>query len=645
MTLKTNFDTYSRILKKAIRNAKSSFYEREFNKHKNNMTKTWKSINNILNRNNKSEFPDYIETQNGKISDKQIIVHHLNDFFSTIGEKLSSKLPKTNNFNIYLRDQLAYSFSFQRTNSNSITKIIRGMKPKSSSGPDQLSVKLLKAIESCISGPISLLVNQSLSTGIFPQKFKIAKVVPLLKKPNCFVIDNFRPVSLLPVISKIVEKIVFNQLFKYFTENKLFYISQYGYRIAHSTETACLELVDRTTQLLDEKKLPLSVFIDLTKAFDTIDHEILIKKLQHYGIKDLALSWFQNYLNNRMQYVQIENFKSSVNPITTGVPQGSILGPLLFIIYVNDINTISRKFSCILYADDTSLCTTICAHQQHPNGKDISQNINKELQLVYEWLTANKLSLNVAKTKYMLFHHPQLHRNRIPNLTLKINGTPIEKVTSFNFLGLTISETMSWYNHVEKISLKISKTVGVLCRLKNFLHKSILLKVYNSLIIPHLHYCVLCWGREKNRVLKIQKKCVRILCNAKFNAHTDPLFRKLGLLKIQDIFDIQCVKFFYKFRNNTLPGYFNTFFTINENIHGHNTRQIEHVHLYRYRTNINKNQIRHFIPNLINNLSGEIRNKIATHSITSVTSALKKMYIEKYELNCTLVRCYVCNRR
>ena len=227
---------------------------------------------------------------------------------------------------------------------------------------------------------------------------KIAKIKPVFKKGVHDIVDNYRPISILPALSKIFEKVAYIQFYDYLVENKLLYAGQYGFRKNHSTELASIEFIDHVIHKLDKSKFPLSVLLDLSRAFDTLDHSILLHKLKYYGADGPALDWFHSYLCNRTQCVQIDDSLSSPLPVTTGVPQGSILGPLLFILYVNDICSVSNRFYPILYADDTTLISTLCVFDPITgNNDDRSIAINRELGIINTWLEANKLSLNATK--------------------------------------------------------------------------------------------------------------------------------------------------------------------------------------------------------------------------------------------------------
>ena len=261
---------------------------------------------------------------------------------------------------------------------SAVDKIINKMPPKQSCGFDNISLKLLKFSKNVLIKPITIIINQMLNTGYFPDRLKIGKVKPIFKKGDNSNFSNYRPISLLPAISKIFERVIYDQLYSYFLENNLFYSSQYGFRPQHSTELASLELADRIIQNLDNKQSPINFYLDLSKAFDTLDHGILLHKLHYYGITGTAYNLFKDYLSNRKQYVEFDNIPSTLLDIKTGVPQGSILGPLLFIIYINDISKASSLLDFIVYADDTTLSSVISSFGNDNNEIDL--NLNKELE-------------------------------------------------------------------------------------------------------------------------------------------------------------------------------------------------------------------------------------------------------------------------
>ena len=300
-----------------------------------------------------------------------------------------------------MKQKVLSTFDFQCVDCTDVKETIKSIAAKNSCGIDAISTKLIKMIGDDIARPLTLIINQSLSTGVFPDKLKIAKV-PLYKKDDPHLVDNFRPISLLPAISKIFEKIVFNQVYAYFDRNKLLYTSQYGFRKLHSTELASLELVDRVRLDMYSGRMPLFIFLDLSKAFDTLDHSILPLKLTHYGLSQTAKRWFSSYLLGRRQLVDFNGTWSTLASTSTGVPQGSIIGPLLFIIYMNDIHVASDKFNAMIYADDTSLLRSLCSfnvsvQRNNTNITELSSNINLELGNIQEWLNINRLSLNVQK--------------------------------------------------------------------------------------------------------------------------------------------------------------------------------------------------------------------------------------------------------
>ena len=638
----TNLRTYNRILKQNIRLAKRIYYENRFTKFKDDIKQTWNTIKDLIHKTrDKNKIPKYFLVNNVKIDDPQLIATEFNRYFVDIGPKLASNInaPVHLSFRNYLTDPTNHRFHFQNVNIKTVLKAIDDLKSKTSAGLDGISNKILKLIKTEISPLLTEIINQSFATGIFPDSLKIAKITPIFKHGEDYLFNNYRPISVLPSMSKIFERIMHDQISNYLKKYNFLYNSQYGFRKHHSTELAAIEFIERAIGCMDDNQTPVNIFLDLSKAFDTLDHDILLSKLNYYGITGNALQLFQTYLHNRKQYVSFNDRNSEYLYIKTGVPQGSILGPLLFIIYLNDIIKVCKIFHPIIYADDTTLCATLnnfgCDNDQ------IEENINAELNDVVNWLKLNRLSLNVRKTKGMLFHTPQ---KAVDILNIKMDNVAIDFVDEFNFLGITVDKHLSWKNQINKIHIKISKVIGIMSKLRNVLPSNILLLIYNSLITPHLNYGILTWGPSSQHLYKLQKKAVRIVVRSKYNAHTDPILKTLNLLKVFDICVLQELKFCYKLINRNLPNYFNEsiFCRMNE-IHSHNTRYRQNFQVPIIKHEYARNSIKYRITKIYNEFPNIITDKIYTHSFWGFSNYAKKYILDSYASSCEVVNCYVCH--
>ena len=439
------------------RSLKRKFFQTEIQNNINDSTKLWKSIKKLIP--NKSSNIGNVHTTNGFTKSDTEIANEFNNHFTTVGTKLACKFDDSDddkrsessktNRNI---NYDSGAFVFTEITSDFVYTQICKMSNNKSPGIDGICCKLLKIAAPIICSSLAYICNLSLFMSEFPMDWKAAKVTPIHKSGDKANVDNYRPISVLSIVSKIMERAVHNQLYDYLMLRNSLNVCQSGFRKNHSTVTTLLDVQDFILNNTDKGYVTAALFLDLKKAFDTVNHELLINKLNSLGIKGNELNWFVSYLNNRVQAVNIGHSMSNFQGIKVGVPQGSILGPLLFIIYVNDL-PLCVNCKTVMYADDTTLLFR--SSDQVSLQIDLDSNLNR----IAQWFNRNKLTLNIKKTKLMLFGTTK-NLDKFKDVTLKYNNNAIERVDSFKYLGVIFDSHMTWLQHVDHISSNVSKRCG-----------------------------------------------------------------------------------------------------------------------------------------------------------------------------------------
>ena len=380
---------------------------------------------------------------------------HINNFFVDIGGNLASEIPDS-----LLEMDLNFKgdyerFCFRPVTEKEVQKLLRSMSVNKSTGVDGIPIRFLKICEKVSVQVLTHIINLSLSTMTVPNNWKLACVVPLFKEGDKTVPGNYRPIAILPAASKILERVSHNQVMDCFTRNKLLSDAQFGFRKGHSTTSCIMNLLNDIYISMDNKQVTGVVFLDLKKAFDTVDHGVLLRKLHMYGLDANSVAWFNSYLSGRYQQTKVNGSLSKSRHMSHGVPQGSILGPLLFIIYINDLSTYLSETKTSLYADDTAIyCSSVSA-------VEVVLSLRMDLSMVTEWLRANKLTLNTSKTKYMFIGSKPLV-SKIADQNISMGGASLERVQVFKYLGLWLDENLTFDFHVNKVYNKACQRLGAI---------------------------------------------------------------------------------------------------------------------------------------------------------------------------------------
>lgn len=614
---------YNKVYRKLIKTEQANKFKERLGQAGTNGKLKWKVIKQGL----------LLEPEKNKIEeichngifhkDDESIAKAFKDHFETCATNLTRGLPEGNDTSVLM--PLGESWKFEPTNEIEIRKIIAKMKNKNSSGFDGLSNRMLKREPHAFSRLLTPLINKSLEEGVFPDCLKTANVIPIHKKGDRANLNNYRPISLLPVLSKIFEKII-NQQLNTVVEDKYIDENQFGFRVGFNTEDAVVKFIDRIEKDLSLGLHVVSVYVDVSKAFDSCDHQILLNKIKRTGLDDNGVKLIGSYLKNRTQMVIVNDKQGGTFIINIGVGQGTILGPTFFKIYIMDMHLCTSLF-CVKFADDSSF---------EGSGKtrdEVQTKVNSELIKISEWFKNNKLKLHPDKSRFIIHSRDKLVRIYMSNSEVQRCGYGLQE-EGVKLLGITIDENLDWKLHINGVIKKISKGNYLFWRYKKQLNKATKKTIYESFVRCHLLYGLVAWGGAKNLVLqpllktlnKIYRKFGRRLM------HTSDRLKESSILKFKDELAIQESKFLWRWEKNKLP---------------HSLRDIvteRRDRLRGRRFDISRRLKNESINKRLTKRANDCITTIAIHkSKQTLASKLKKHSLDQYNTNCINVNCYICS--
>lgn len=529
-----NYKNYKNKLSTVIKNAKIKYMSAIFTDDKNSK-KLWNEINSILGKKKKTTNIDYLEHDNTKIKDKGEISNYLNKHFSTIGKKMSDKISYSmNDFTNFMPNRLNKSILLERTSENEIRKIINDFSNKNSSGLDQISQKLLINVSELLIPNITKLINLSIDKCIYPDCLKVAKIIPVYKNGKHDDCNNYRPISLLSSFNKIFEKKIQKDLLYFIETNNILHTNQFGFKKFHNTIDALIKTHDHIISERRKGNKIIGIFIDLKKAFDSIDNKILVKKLEYYGISGPFNYLIKSYLTNRYCMTQVDTKISMKDKVEFGVPQGSVLGPILFNLYINDLKNIGNDATINLFADDTCI---FCSDKQYD---ELNQKCNNILNECNRWLKSNALTLNVQKTHFVDF---STKKNDQAQIRLNIGNDLINECTETKYLGMTLQNNLNWNTHIQTIIKKINSKIPLMYQLRDILPNDKRITIYNSLIMSHIIYGIELYAKNKSKWLdilqKAQNRILKILLKLNRRTSVSLMHKQNNILKIKDLYKLR----------------------------------------------------------------------------------------------------------
>lgn len=618
--LRNQYKNISKKVHSQILTDKKRYFGQLLDKAGPNSGKYWRLINDTIGRVKKGIDRINIDGFSYDVVQNELLVANtFNQYFSDVTSKLSaertrfSNLPLNGNHYQTVHNNIPKSFFVFPITPVEILDAIKAVSNKPSVGFDGVETNLIKNCSHALLTPLEILFNSSITQGIFPELLKTAVVVPIFKAGSHSEITNYRPISILSVLSKIFELIIKNRIMAFFLSNNLFSDRQFGFLPSKSTDDALFSHITDIVSNTERGNMAVALYLDISKAFDTVDHDILIDKLYSYGIRGLVLEWFSSYLKGRRQVVRVGSGISCSLDITSGVPQGSTLGPILFLIYVNDLLQIKISGRIYSFADDTSVLFTA------KSKSELITKINKDLRKLSAWFWTHKLYANLEKTKIISYGYQHVNLYE----TLKLHFHPschepctcnfLNQVTETKYLGLILDDKLKWVPHTVHLQSRLRKLNFILYHASKLLTRAHLLRVYRAMYEPVLRYGIIHWGhspKKNTQPIKIlQKFAIRSIAGIRSRESTVRYFNEFGLLNFNNIFKLYSVKYGHK--------HFNSFGLIGASSSGLRDRGII-LSKPNWRKDSSRSQSAYSVPSLFNSLPQEIR-EITYHKQFSKT--------------------------
>ena len=534
-----------------IRRVKRLYYSKLLFEAAGDIKQTWSCLNSILERN---LHPTLKELKNGNITvTGRNLVNYINNYFINAVNTITANLPVVP-FNHFLTTAVEASCFFYPTSQFEVAKVIGELKNKGNKLLD-IHPTIVKENKNLFSVHMAELYNLSLVHSEFPDKSKIGRVNPIHKSGPADNVENYRPISVLPIFSKIFEKLTYKRMVNFITRFNILSACQFGFRSGRSTTQAISKLLSYIMPAYHSRIYSACFFLDLKKAFDTVDHDILIKKLHHNGFRGSCSDYLKSYYSNRKQYVYLNGVESDMMNITCGVPQGSIMGPLCFSLFINDL-PLAVDAETVLFADDAAFIV------KSASLEGLYTKINKLFADLSIYLSRNRLIANATKSKLMMFNS-----RPIPNLPeLHFNNNPIEWIDEFKYLGLIITNKLNFSRHINKVALNVSRLTGIFVNLRSIVPLHIMFKIFYGLVYPHLINHVIVWGSAPPSHLKILStrinNMLRVILGVRWvegrpEMHTNDMYKANNLLKIESIFELSLFKLLKSLLDGNLPDMYN----------------------------------------------------------------------------------------